>query len=304
MTQFTDLRHMSARRALCIGLILFVIDLNGQTPGCIEVRRDLSDASMLHANGEHAAALDHWDKALPQCAYALWYWIEATEAALVFGDTIRAARYLTNVYAQGGQPLVNYSDPIKALFAHGVPAPLMEAIQNAKLEWASKADSVWIVALQEMYALDQSHRADDALTRRNDSLNLERLIHLTETRSFPAPARTGSSYGIVNLLLWHHRGELGMNERLVHYVGLVQKAMDACEIEPDFLTGLLDYEAWENGEPMPFGVLIGYFRDKLDGIHLPTLEEIDANRASVGLGLLEYQARSQGLSMDSLPFGR
>ena len=295
---------MSTCRTLCIGLTLFVFDLHGQPPRCIEVRCDLSEASMLHANGEHAAALDKWDKALPQCAFALWYWIEATEGALTLGDTIRAARYLTNVYAQGGQPLVNYSDPIKALFTHGVSTPLLEPIRNAKMEWAAKADSVWIVALQEMYALDQSHRADDALTRLNDSLNLERLIQLTETRGFPAPARTGSSYGIVNLLLWHHRGEIGLNGRLIHYLDLVQKAMDACEIEPDFLTGLVDYEAWEHGEPMPFGTLIGYFRDQLDGIHLPTLEEIDANRASVGSGPLEYLARSQGIPLDSLPFGR
>ncbi|MFT3885604.1 MAG: hypothetical protein QM724_09285 [Flavobacteriales bacterium] len=91
------------------------------------------------------------------------------------------------MYASGDAPMVAYSDPIKGLLARGFHEPDLGNLRSAMDEWAAKADSTWIKALLEMKELDQSHRNDDALMRHNDSLDLERLITLTEQRGFPAP---------------------------------------------------------------------------------------------------------------------
>lgn len=290
--------------ALAAWLHLPYAPTDAQSPECIAGHRRLGKASALVAQGELAAALAIWDTALAQCPYATWYRIEATEAALVHGDTARAVAYLRGVYASGGTPMLTYSDPIKGLLARGFHEPDLSNLRSAMDEWAAKADSTWIKALLEMKDLDQSHRNDDALTRHNDSLNLERLITLTEQRGFPAPALTGSSYGIVNLLLWHHRGELGKNARLQHYTDLAREAMADCRIEPDFLCGYIDFEAWEAGQPMPYGTLIGYFRDQLGTVRLPERDVVDANRSTVGLGPIRDQARMQDIPLDRLPFGR
>jgi len=275
-----------------------------QSPECVANHRRLGRASALAEQGEHAAALAVWDTTLAHCRYALWYRIEATEAALVYGDTARAIGYLQGLYANGGAPMLTYSDPIKGLLARGFHEPDLSNLHAAIDEWASKADSTWIKALIEMKELDQSHRDDDDLTRHNDSLNLERLIALTEQRGFPTQAITGSSYGIVHLLLWHHRYELGKNARLRYYCELAHKEMADCRIEPDFDVWLYDFDAVDDKKPMPYGTLIHYFRNRLDEVHLPDLAILNANRATVGLGPIEEFARMMDIPFEALPIGR
>jgi hypothetical protein len=156
-----------------------------------------------------------------------------------------------------------------------------------------------------MEELDQSVRSpDDPRMLHNDSLNLARLIRLTEERGFPSPDKVGSSFGIVQLLLWHHRGELGTDPHLDHYLQLVRRAMAAHQVAPAFLCGHYDFEAWENKEPMPYGTLIGYFRDQLEDVRLPAQEELDANRCSVGLVPIAWSAEVHDIPIDKLPFAR
>ncbi len=275
-----------------------------QSSDCVANHRRLGRASALAEQGDRATALAVWDTTIAQCRYALWYRIEATEAALVHGDTARAIGHLRGLYANGGAPLLTYSDPIKGLLARGFHESVLSDLRSAMDEWATKADSTWIKALIEMKELDQSHRSDDDLTRHNDSLNLERLISFTEQRGFPAPDIVGSSYGTIHLLLWHHRYELGKNARLRHFCDLAHKEMADCRIEPDFDVWLYDFDAWDDKKPMPYGTLIHYFRSRLDEVHLPDLATLNANRATVGLGPIEEFARMMDIPFEALPIGR
>ncbi|MFT3885605.1 MAG: hypothetical protein QM724_09290 [Flavobacteriales bacterium] len=115
---------------------------------------------------------------------------------------------------------------------------------------------------------------------------------------------TGNSFGIVELLLWHHRDELGRNARLQYYCDLARKEMADCRIPPDFLTGLFDYDAWQERKPLPYGTLIYYFRNNLGEMHLPDLATLDRDRASVGLGPIEEFARRMEVPFEALPIGR
>jgi hypothetical protein len=259
---------------------------------------------LLHT-GDTTRALATWDSAFAHLPWSGYFMFLATDAALVKGDTLRALGYLGSVYRAGGHPLLNYSDPIKGLLARGFEEPHLGRLLHAMDAWAAQADSVWITALLEMEELDQSVRSpDDPRMLHNDSLNLARLIRLTEERGFPSPDKVGSSFGIVQLLLWHHRGELGTDPHLDHYLQLVRRAMAAHQVAPAFLCGHYDFEAWENKEPMPYGTLIGYFRDQLEDVRLPAQEELDANRCSVGLVPIAWSAEVHDIPIDKLPFAR
>lgn len=276
----------------------------GQAPDCIaEHARNKRAAYLLHlGNAQGAfAALDSNAKG-NLCDH--WTWIEATNTALSMGDTSRAVGYLEKLYAWGGQPMLTYSDPIKGLLAKGFAEHDLVRLQDAQNKWADRADSTWIQALKEMHALDQSHRAFDALTQHNDSVNLERLIQLTEERGFPSPGNVGASFGTVTLLLLHHRAELKMNDRLRHFVSLAQKAIEDCRIEPSFLTWIFDFEAREAGEPTPYGTLTGYFRNDLEQFRLPDLATLNANRARVGLLPIQQEANLLGIQLEDLPLGK
>lgn len=297
--------YMLSTRMLAWTLLLFSSTPGpAQTPECAANHRLLGTASTLASNGAYQASLAAYDTALVQCSYCVQQWIEATEFALLHGDTTKAIRYLCGAYGNGGQPMLTYSRPVQHLLAQGFHEPYLSELRSAMNAWAIKADTVWIEALVEMKELDQSHRAFDALSRHNDSLNLERLIQLTKERGFPAPSRTGSSFGIVHLLIWHHRAEVGASHRFEHFMELAQSAMDQCLIEPDFLAGILDYAAWEKKEPMPYGTLIGHFRDRIHETHLPEASTLNANRARVGLLPIEVFAKQLEIPLTDLPIGR
>lgn len=276
----------------------------GQAPNCIaEHARNKRAAYSLHLGHPQVAfaALDSNAKG-NLCDH--WTWLEAMNTALSMGDTSRAVGYLEKLYAWGGQPMLTYSDPIKGLLAKGFAEHDLVRLQDAQKKWADRADSTWIRALKEMHILDQSHREFDALTQHNDSINLERLIHLTEDRGFPSPDKVGASFGTVTLLLLHHRAELNMNDRLRFFVSLAQKAIEDCRIEPSFLTWIFDFEAREAGEPTPYGTLTGYFRNDLEQFRLPDQETLNANRARVGLLPIQYEADLLGIQLEDLPLGK
>jgi hypothetical protein len=258
---------------------------------------------LLHI-GETTNALAAMDSSLHGIPNGLRSLIACTEASLAAGDTTRSTGYLEQIFAAGGQSMLTYSDPIKGLLASGLTEPVSGRLQRAMGIWTVKADSVWIDALMEMKELDQSHRAFDAHTRHNDSLNLERLILLTEQRGFPSPDKVGTSYWIVSLLLFHHQGELGMNSRLLHFLDLAHVAMEECRIEPSFDAWLIDLEAEASGKATPYGTLIGYHRNDLERLHLPELLTLNANRASVGLGPIDEFAAILGVPFGDLPIGR
>lgn len=300
----TRIKH--CQRVLIIALLLhmFFGTAVAQSPTCIADHLRLGRASALTEQGDRASALATMDSVFTELRLTCWAFVAATESALILGDTVRATKYLGRVYANGGAPILTYSDPIKGVLARGFHEPELSYLLASMDEWASAADSTWINALVEMKELDQSHRADDALTRHNDSLNLERLITLTEHRGFPSPAIVGSSFGIVELLLWHHRFELGQNSRLDYYCDLARMAMNECQIAPSFLAGLIDMQAWNENKAMPYGSLISYFRNQLDTLHLPELATLNANRASVGLEPMEAFARMVDIPLEKLPIGK
>ena len=270
-----------------------------QSEHAIRYNLKLHEAGVQAARGDHPGAFALYDSAFANIPWGLWEMSEAATLAIAEGDTTQGLKFLAMLYARGGQPLITYSAELKGLLARGFVEPELSQLLAARKEWEARADSVWIQALNEMRELDQSDRDNAEVRERNDRINLERLITLSETRGFPIPANVGSSFGIVHLLLWHHRGELGNSERVQHFISLARSAMDSGTLQPDFLCMILDFEDYEAQRPMRFGSLTSYFQ-RQGNIRLVGRAELNHNRASVGLESIEDFALLVGLDLDAL----
>lgn len=283
-------------------LVAFVVCLSvsvawAQPPRAIHFNHLLHQAAVLNAMDKTPEALSLYDSCLTQIPWAIWNVTEAADIALVSGDTARAINYLELLHERGGEPLVSYSEPVKGLYAQNLPASDRARLQRARKIWAARADSTWIKALIEMKELDQSSRAEGNLSMlKNDSINLQRLISMTEERGYPTPARVGGSAGIVDLLLWHHRGELS-GPAIDRFWKMTEDAIAEGDLAPDLPCGFLDFADHEAGKPMRYGTLIYYFHQQGD-IKLIDRTELNRNRASAGLESIEDFALIMGLDLD------
>ena len=265
----------------------------------VHYNRLLHQASVLQAKGETPAAFMAYDSAFANIPWGLWDISEAVALALRSGDTARAINHLELLYARGGEPLITYSNDIIGLLATGTHVAALGLAREATSHWIMQADSVWIKALMEMRELDQSDRSSDPIMLRNDSINLHRLVTLTDERGYPTQTRTGACYGIVNLLFWHHRSELASSPAVQQFWAMTQAEIAAGEVPPDYLCAFLDFDDFHADRPMRYGTLLYYFHQKGD-IKLIEREELNRNRASVGLETIEDFALVTDLDLDAL----
>jgi hypothetical protein len=253
---------------------------------------------VLQARGEVSAALQAYDSAFANVPWGIWSISEAAELALSVGDTSRALAYLETLYARGGEPLITYSESVQAL-NNLMSQAALERAHRAKTRWAAQSDSIWIKALLEMRELDQVERSDKAISLRNDSINILRMLQLTEERGYPSEARVGSSAGIVTLLFWHHWLELGKTAETERFWTLTEQAIDRGEVPPDYLCSFVDRGEFDAGRPMRYGTLLSYFRNEKN-IQFIERQELNKNRASVGLESIENFAFLMEIDLDTI----
>jgi len=289
----SQLRHVVLYAAL-----LKATFMAAQPAHSVHYNRLLHEASVMQAKGEVAAALQAYDSAFANVPWGIWSISEAADLALRTGDTARAINYIELLYARGGEPLMAYSDHMNGLFTMRSQAAALDRARHAHTEWAAQADSVWIKALLEMRELDQIDRSDEAVLLQNDSINIQRLLKLTEERGYPSEARVGSSAGIVTLLFWHHWLEL-KNAEAEHFWTLTEQAIDRGEVPPEYLCSFVDRGDFDAGKPMRYGTLLFYFHKK-GNIQLIDREELNRNRASVGLETIEDFALVMELDLDAI----
>ena len=281
-------------------LVPILASAQAQSERSVHYNLLLNQASVHAAKGESRAALTDYDSAFAHVPWGLWQRTEAASFALTQGDTSHALLYLEDIYRRGGQPLLTYSNEIKAWIANGFPEPELERLRMAIQDWSVHADSVWIKALAEMETIDQQGgRSDEHIYLVNDSLNLDRLIELAGSRGFPCPSITGASYSTVGWLLWHHRGMITSSPRLRYFISLAEAEIQKGSIDPDLLCGLQDFEDVQAGRPMRYGTLLYYYHER-GHIKLMDRAELNRNRALVGLVPIEDFAIQFGIDLDAV----
>ena len=63
-----------------------------------------------------------------------------------------------------------------------------------------------------------------------------------------------------------------------------------------------DFAAFDPGAPQPWGTLLFYFSSQPDLIYLADRESLNRNRASVGLGPIDWTAEEAGVDLSKVRF--
>lgn len=100
-------------------------------------------------------------------------------------------------------------------------------------------------------------------------------------------------------MFWHHWLELGKTAKTERFWTLTEQAIDNGEVQPDYLCSFVDRGDFDAGRPMRYGTLLSYFRNEKH-IRLIDRQELNRNRASVGLESIEDFALLMGMDLDAI----
>lgn len=267
-----------------------------------------SEASYLADKGEHQSALALFSQAFDLDPLSRTHCFDAISCALAVGDTALANSLLSMGVQHGFDPkLYSGANDLQEHLRGPRSIGFRSRWQADRAVFAASCDSALIDAVEALHDADQAARRGKDYTketRRIDSLNFEKLITLVEQHGFLTERLLGHSTGSVQLLLWHQRAPHYPNssqwQRLLPHIRI---AIANGDLSPSYLCAFDDHAAQEANEPMPYGTLIGYFRNYLDTIKLPARDALNARRRMVGLGPIEWDAAMLGIPMEALPFG-
>lgn len=132
-----------------------------------------------------------------------------------------------------------------------------------------------------------------------DSINFVNLLKLTKAYGFPNYKTVG--YKGVNdawLLLWHHRGaEIEDNPLWLEIVPYIETEISKGTLDKDFLVMFIDHNEVENGRPMIYGSLYGYYRGQkeYDELQVVDKENLNLRRKEKGMAPIELWLESLNL---------
>lgn len=279
----------------------------GQRAAYIAHNRLLDSALALMSSVRYADAISVYEDAFVVMPWCPARYFEPVMASLSIGDAERANHFLSVGVQYGFEPTLftGANDLIQHL-ASDASLPFRERWQQDKLVFGAVADSAFIKELDSLRQEDQRYgRMEETMeaTRHIDSLNFEHLIRFCERNGFPNSKYLGHSFGIVFLLLWHHRGpEYPGSPQWQRILPFMRAAMEAGDLDPSFLCMFDDFSDQDAGRPMRFGALLSYFSQYPEKLFFVPRAELNKNRASVGWGPLDDFARTVGVDLNKVRF--
>ena len=260
-------------------------------------------ALALSARSDHQAALNEFKAAFNFNPWVPSDYFDAVLSALKAGDEQRANEFLSEGVRHGFTPQTFYDSLYTAHLQGDASLPFKAHWYEDKLAFAAGADSALIEELDVMVVLDQFVRTSGANEERMaeaDYTNFEHLIAICQRNGMPSSRTIGHHYGSMFLLLWHHRGpEYPASAQWKRMLPFIHQAIDAGELSPAFLCAFDDMSDYHAGRPMRYGVLVDYF-SPTGHIKLIARDELNRNRASVGLETIEDYAKREGLDLDAI----
>ena len=272
-------------------LLSFVpVVLWAQRDAHIRFNRLVDRAMALAVSEEYGSALASYDSALSIIPWETGVYFDAVVSAIAAGRPDKANTYLCAGVEHGFDPAV-FTDPNWDLFlASEASAPFRNQKDHCRARFLARADTATIRRIRAMGERDQSVRDGSATMLHNDSLNFEELIAISEEQGFPSAMTIGPS--MVWTLLWHHRGaEYPTSPQWRRILPFIHEAIDAGHLDPAFLCMFEDMNDRDNGHPMRYGALLGYYRSMPEEALLVDPQELQRNRASVGWGpIIDFAA--------------
>lgn len=284
---------------LLAGISLSVIPMLSlaQYEAKLQASQLFEEARYLAAIHEPATALIRYEEGLRSDPWAFHNYLDAFSQALLIRDTSKANDLLRAGVRHGLDPR-NFSgmEDLNDFLSTPGSASYHAHLAQDQRAFAAVADSALILSLDSLAKLDQRYRTgreeDQPLMIRTDSLNFEYLIEHCERSGFPDPRTLGHGIGDLHLLLWHHRGahEYPNSPHWKRIMPQIQEAIETGRLTPYFLCSFEDFAAFDKGEPMPYGTLLGYFSQFPEHLYFVDRQTLDANRERVGLGPVDQSA--------------
>lgn len=82
----------------------------------------------------------------------------------------------------------------------------------------------------------------------------------------------------------------------------IRSAIEKGGVPPSYLCMFDDMAVFEQGRPQPYGTLLFYFSQQPELIHLADRDTLNRDRASVGLGPIEWSAQQAGVDLGTVRF--
>lgn len=281
--------------------------LFGQAEQVLQASLLFDSASTLAAQQQPKAALQAYQQAFKLDPWSFYDYLDAFSIALEVGDTVQA-NGLLSAGVRHGLNLYVFTDmpQLQGFLGSSSSRPFRELRTENEQAFGAIADSAFIRTLDSLVTEDQRYRSSTANIEpmnRTDSLNFEYLIQYFGKHGFPDPHTIGHGIGDLHLLLWHHRGmEYPGSAQWKRVLPYFRKAMEDGTLKPSFLVMFDDFADCTAGRPMRYGSLIGYYRDVPEKLYFTDREQLNRNRASVGLGPIEDAAIVFGMDQGCLRF--
>jgi hypothetical protein len=194
---------------------------------------------------------------------------------------------------------------------------LLERKDSLCLTFEKSINKEWISELNKMTYIDQEIRKvymgsfKDSIRKQKllfsmnviDSINFVNLLNYTKSNGFPTYKTVG--YAGVNdvwVLLWHHRGtEFDSNPIWKEIKPYIEKELTNENLDKDFLAMFIDHNEIENGRPMIYRSLFGFYRSQPEYDNLTVIDPVnlDLRRKEIGLAPFELWIESLKLPIPS-----
>lgn len=234
--------------------------------------------------------------------------LEGALAGLEAGDTAATIALIRQGVRHGlSQELIDMNPPLAEFLTTTSANEFHAHLDADRAHWATVADHAAVAWLDSLVRIDQQQRSnadhDPLRVAYHDSLHMQLIIQRCEAGWLPNERTLGLAVGDLHLLLWHHRGTYGPDhcqwKRILPHL---HRAIDEGRLAPDLLCMFDDHAAWEKGCPMPWGVLIFYFRNVPEELLLDELSAVNARRATLGMGTVLDALRLAEVSADQVRF--
>lgn len=281
--------------------------LCGQASVTLKASLLFDKASTLAAQNQPKQALQAYEQAFKLDPWSFYDYLDAFTIALEVGDTVQA-NGLLSAGVRHGLNLYVFTDmpQLQGFLESSSSRPFREHRAENERAFAAIADSSFIRILDSLVTEDQRYRSSTANVEpmnRTDSLNFEYLIRYFGKHGFPDPHTIGHGIGALHLLLWHHRGnEYPGSSQWQQILPYFRKAMEDGTLKPSFIVMFDDFADCTAGRPMRYGSLFGYYRNVPEKLYFTDREQLNRNRAAVGLGPIEDAAIVYGVDPGSLRF--
>lgn len=295
------------RSVLVLALSTGVLNLQGQPAWKLQASVLNQEAAHLATTGNHLQALEKYKASFTLDPWSSMYCYDAVSSAIACGDPI-SANALLSLGVQHGFDPKTYTGALdlQEHLTSDASIPFRTNWSNDRMTFASTADPALIEEIIDLAEADQAVRKRNGSAfeeARTDSTNFESLLRIVEKRGFPTPQKVGLTSGLVWLLLWHHPApEYPASWQWLRVLPYIRSAIEAGDLSPSFLCMFEDYSDHEAGRPMRYGTLLGFFQRTPERLYFIDHLTLDRDRASVGLGPLEWTAAELGFDLGKVRF--